>query len=494
MLYFLPFISRRSCIIWVILEKITTKKEAQDMALTEWISERLQHRPDIIAQRIEQEHFVCTIFYLMDAIDLEMLQTHVLRPMMRSFSGNVEQLLSSIYQTRTFFPTTYFIKHTPEESLDGLLCGHALLCISGQTAGILFPFASPAKRDISVSENEKTIRGPKESFVEDIWTNLSLIRQRIKSENLVIEQFIIGSESHTIVMLLYMKGHDNGELVNTLRVKLQNIQTERVPGSSFIEEVLDDRLSSPFPKMLNTERPDVVVSSLFEGRVAILTDGTPNNLIAPATLLAFMQSAEDYYQRYFFSSWIRILRYFFFGVSLILPSAYVAITTYHPEMLPYNMLISLAASRDIVPFPAILEALMMEIAFEVMREAGQRIPTTMGQTISIVGAIVIGDAAVQAGIVSAPMVIIVALTGISSFVVPHFSLTLTIRFLRFALLMISAMFGLLGLLIGVFLIYIHLLSLDSFGTPYLSPLIPYKSEGMKDAVGRFPWTFWLRKK
>lgn len=464
------------------------------MELTQWIRERLQDRLDMVSQRIEQDDFICTIYYMMDAIDLEMLQTHVLRKLLQPYSGRSDERLQSIFQSYTFFPTTYNVTHTPEEALKGLFDGYVLLCISGETAGVLFPFCQKAKREVNVSENEKTIRGPKESFVEDVWTNLSLIRQRIKSENLVVEQFILGSESRTVVLLLYMNGRCDPDMVQQFKSKIRAIETDSVPDSSFLEEVLDERIISPFPKMLNTERPDVVVSSLFEGRLALLTDGTPSNLVAPATLLSFMQSAEDYYQRYFYSSWIRVLRYVFFFVSLILPSAYVAITTFHPEMLPYNMLISLAASRDIVPFPAILEALIMEVTFEVMREAGQRIPTTMGQTISIVGAIVIGEAAVQAGIVSAPMVIIVALTGISSFVVPHFSLTLTIRILRFGLLFISAVFGLLGLLIGVFFIYIHLLSMESYGTPYLSPFIPFKSEQMRDAAGRFPWTNWISKK
>ncbi|MFC3799126.1 spore germination protein [Cohnella sp. GCM10012308] len=461
------------------------------MELAQWLNERLKDRRDIVSQRIDQGKFACTVYYMAEAIDLEMLQTHVLRTLIAPYAGSDQARLSDILEHRSYFPTPYSLTRLPEAALEGLLNGQVVLCIDGETAGVLFPFKKTASRSVTVSENEKTIRGPKESFIEDIWTNLSLIRQRIKSDNLITETFTIGTESHTTVMLLYMKGRCDDELAGTIRSKLQGLKTDRLPGSSFLEEALDDRLASPFPKMLNTERPDVVVSSLYEGRIALLTDGSPSNLVAPATLLSFMQSAEDYYQRYFYSSWVRVLRYVFFGLSLILPSAYVAITTFHPEMLPYNLLISIASSRDIVPFPAIVEALIMEVTFEVMREAGQRIPTTIGQTISIVGAIVIGDAAVQAGIVSAPMVIIVALTGISSFIVPHFSMTLTVRFLRFVLVFISALFGLLGLLIGVFFIYIHLLSMDSFGTPYLSPFIPFKPEQMRDAAGRFPWTKWL---
>ncbi|SFB51340.1 spore germination protein KA [Cohnella sp. OV330] len=458
------------------------------MELAQWLNDRLKTRPDVVSQKIEQGSFSCTVYYMMDAIDLEMLQTHVLRTLLAPYKGSDEERLGDILERRSYFPTTYSLTRSPEAALDGLLNGQAVLCIDGQATGVLFPFQQKAMRSVSAGENEKTIRGPKESFVEDIWTNLSLVRQRVKSDKLVVEEFVIGSESRTTVLLLYMKGSCDEELVREVQKKLKEIRTNRLPGSSFLEEALDDRLASPFPKMLNTERPDVLASSLFEGRIALLTDGSPSNLIAPATLLSFMQSAEDYYQRYFYSSWVRILRYAFFGLSLVLPSAYVAITTFHPEMMPYNLLISVASSRDIVPFPAIVEALIMEVTFEVMREAGQRIPSAIGQTISIVGAIVIGDAAVTAGIVSAPMVIIVALTGISSFIVPHFSLTLTVRFLRFMLLFTSAIFGLLGLIVGVFFVYIHLLSLDSFGTPYLSPFIPYKAERMKDAAGRFPWS------
>lgn len=460
------------------------------MELAQWLSDRLRHRPDVVSQKIDQGKFACTIYYMTEAVDLEMLQTQVLRTLLAPYAGSEEERLADILERRCYFPTTYSLTRAPEAALDGLLNGQAVLCIEGQSAGVLFPFQKKTARSVTAPENEKTIRGPKESFVEDVWTNLSLIRQRMKSEKLMVEQFVIGDESRTTVLLLYMKERCDEELMNTVRTKLQAIRTDRLPGSSLLEEALDDRLASPFPKMLNTERPDVVASSLFEGRIALLTDGTPSNLVAPATLLSFMQSAEDYYQRYFYSSWVRILRYVFFGLSLILPSAYVAITTFHPEMLPYNLLISIATSRDIVPFPAIVEALIMEVTFEVMREAGQRIPTVIGPTISIVGAIVIGDAAVQAGIVSAPMVIIVALTGISSFVVPHFSLTLTVRFLRFMLLFTSAIFGLLGLIVGIFFVYIHLLSLDSFGTPYLSPFIPFKTKRMKDAAGRLPWTRW----
>ncbi|MFC5530824.1 spore germination protein [Cohnella yongneupensis] len=463
------------------------------MELAQWLDERLSGRRDVICQTIDKGSHRFTVYYLSNAIDLTMLQNYVLRPLLERSPTDAKQLHADMFVNNTFFPALSKLARTPDEAMNGLLDGQALLCVSGEPAGLLFPFHQNAGRAVSLSENEKTIRGPKEAFVEDIWTCLSLVRQRVKTDRLVVKEYAIGYESSTHVMLLYIDDVCDPELVANVDKKLGSIHTKRIQDSNFIEEFLDRRFS-PFPIMLNTERPDVASAALFEGRVLILTDGTPSHLIAPATLLAFMQSAEDYYQSFFFSSWVRMMRYLFFFVSLILPSAYVAITTFHPEMLPYYLLISIASSRDIVPFPALVEALIMEVAFEVMREAGQRIPSMIGQTISIVGAIVLGQAAVQAGIVSAPMVIIVAFTGICSYIAPHFSMTLAIRFLRFMLLLTAAMFGLLGLLIGIFFVYIHLLSLESFGTPYLSPFIPYNKQQAKDAVGRFPWPKLIRPK
>lgn len=457
------------------------------MELAQWLDERLSGRTDVVCQTIDTGGLRYSLHYLSGATDLTMLQAYVLRPLLNKPIKDVADHIADMFDRGAFFPTPNTVPKTREEALRGILDGQALLSVAGQPSGILFPFRHTTSRSVSVSDNEKTIRGPKEAFVEDIWMNLSLLRQRVKSNKLQIRQYTFGSDSQTLVMLLYIEGQCDQKLVDNVHAKLNAIPPlSRLEGSNAIEEYLDDRFS-PFPIMLNTERPDVAASALFEGRVLLMVDGTPSQLIAPATLLAFMQSAEDYYQGFFFGSWVRILRYLFFFVSLVLPSAYVAITTFHPEMIPFNLLISIASSREIVPFPALVEALIMELTFEVMREAGQRIPTMIGQTISIVGAIVLGQAAVQAGIVSAPLVIIVAITGISSFMAPHFSITLGIRFLRFALLITSAMFGLLGLLIGVFCVFIHLLSIDSFGTSYLSPFIPFEKGKMRDALGRSSW-------
>lgn len=456
------------------------------MELKETILARVQNRSDVVVQSIETSGQRCSFLYLAGAVNLDMLQRAVIQPLCET-TYPPGAWHNAVYIERSMFSTAYTITADAESAVYALLAGQVVLTVRGSRHALLFPFARKTKRAIDVPQNEKGIRGPKESFVEDIESNLSLIRQRIQSPALKIERMTMGTYTQTVVMLVYIEGLSKPDTVAGLRSELASIQTDKVIASSYLEEMLSKQVYSPFPQVQTTERPDVVAAALLEGRILILVDGTPNPLLLPAPLVVFLQAAEDYYQRYFFSSWVRWIRYLFFALSLVLPSTYVAVTTFHPEMIPFNLLVSVASSREMVPFPAVFEAFMMELTFEVLREAGQRIPTTIGQTISIVGALVIGEAAVQAGIVSAPMVMVVALTGISSFIIPHFALNLAVRILRFMLLLLAGVFGLLGVLVGVFLIYIHLLSLNAFNTPYLTPLVPLKVKGLDDVLARLPW-------
>jgi len=269
--------------------------------------------------------------------------------------------------------------------------------------------------------------------------------------------------------------------------KLSGRNIDDILESSYIEELIQDHPYSIFPQMRNTERPDVVVSSLLEGRVAIITDNTPVALIAPGEFFSLMQTAEDYYNRYAFSSLIRLLRYFCLIIAMLLPALYIAITNYHQEMVPNGLLISIISTRAQVPFPALVEALSMEITFEILREAGVRLPKPIGQAVSIVGALVIGQAAVQANIVSPLMVIVVALTGIATFAIPQFNLSLPVRILRFFLMLLASVFGMYGVMIGILFIMLHLFSMESFGKPYMAPLSPLRTGDFKDTLIRFPW-------
>jgi spore germination protein KA len=263
--------------------------------------------------------------------------------------------------------------------------------------------------------------------------------------------------------------------------------------SGYVEQMIEDETYTPFPTVYHTERPDVIAADLLEGRVAILVDGTPIVLVAPSTFISFMQAAEDYYQRADISTLIRILRFISIFISLLGPSFYIAITTFHQEMLPTELLISLAAQREGVPFPAFIEALMMEVSFEILREASLRMPKAIAQSISIVGTLVIGTAAVDAGIISAAMVIVVAITAVSSFVLPSMAMSMTIRMLRFPMMALGASFGLFGIIVGSIAIIIHMCSLRSFGVPYMSPFAPFISEDIKDTIIRVPqWAMFKR--
>ncbi|QDQ02886.1 spore germination protein [Lysinibacillus fusiformis] len=367
-----------------------------------------------------------------------------------------------------------------------VLNGETVILFDGLATGISASTKGAKDRAIAEPSTESVIRGPRESFTETLRTNTALIRRKIKSPNLWIKTKIIGEVTQTDVSIMYINGIVNDKIVEEVLSRLDRIDIDGILESGYIEDFIQDSKFSMFPTVYNSERPDVIAGELLEGKVAILVDGTPFVLIVPALFTSFLQSAEDYYQHWIISSLVRLLRFFGISLALVAPSLYVAITTFHQEMLPTPMLISIASQREGVPFPAVVEALIMEIAFEVLREAGLRMPRTIGPAVSIVGTLVIGQAAVEAGIVSAVMVIIVALTAICSFLFPAYGLSNTVRVLRFPLMILAAMFGLFGVMFGVMIIILHLCSLRSFGVPYMSPFGPLILKDQKDAMVLFP--------
>ncbi|MDK2925951.1 MAG: spore germination protein [Bacillota bacterium] len=337
-------------------------------------------------------------------------------------------------------------------------------CLFGEEWGqaLLIDTKGWEKRAISEPDTETVIRGPREGYVENLRTNTSLIRRRLRHPNLRIEHLVLGDITNTQVAIVYIKGLANDKLVEEVRRRLMRIKIDGVLESNYLEELIEDAPFSPFPQVGHTERPDRSVANLLEGKVTILTDGTPFALSVPVTLSCFMQSPEDYYERWPVALGIRIFRYLSLFISLFLPSLYVAITTFHQEMLPTALTVSLAMQRERVPYPAVVEALLMQITFEILIEAGVRLPRPLGQAIGIVGALVIGEAAVRAGLISAAMVIVIAATAISSFAVPAFDLAIAVRMLRLPMIFFGAVLGLFGIFAGLLLILIHLASLRSF--------------------------------
>ncbi|MFD0710362.1 spore germination protein [Paenibacillus sp. GCM10027626] len=371
-----------------------------------------------------------------------------------------------------------------------LLSGQLLILAEGSRQCLAVNVSGGERRPVSEPATETVVRGPREGFTESIETNLALLRRKIKNPNLWIENRQIGRISQTDVAIMYLNGIAKEEVVKEVRARLDAIDIDAILESGNIEEMIEDRKASVIPTIISTERPDVVASGILEGRVAIFVDGTPFVLMVPVFFIQFFQAAEDYYNRYTFSV-LRVLRMFAFGISLLGPSLYVALTTFHQEAIPTPLLISLAAQREGVPFPALVEALIMEITFEILREAGVRMPRTIGQAVSIVGALVLGEAAVQAGLVSPAMVIVVSLTAISNFVIPVYNLALAVSMMRFIFMILAATFGFFGISAGLVALLLHLCSLRSFGVPFMSPFAPMSFSGLRDSWLRFP-IYWQK--
>lgn len=368
-----------------------------------------------------------------------------------------------------------------------VLKGDSALLVEGAMETIIIASPGAEKRAIEEAPSEPVIRGPRDSFVEDIEVNVSLIRRRLQHPALKVEPFSLGKYSDTDLVIVYLEGIADDSVVAEVRGRLSRIQIDGILASAQIQELINDAPYSPFTTIQSTERPDRVANSILEGRVAILVDNTPFVLIVPTIFFQFLQASEDYYENYILSTFIRLFRLVAINIVILLPSLYVAVVTFHQEMLPTQLVLSLAGSREGVPFPAFVEALIMEATFEILREAGIRLPRPIGQTISIVGALVIGQSAVSAGLISPAVVIVVAFTAIASFTFPGFQAAFTIRFLRFPLIFLAGALGLFGLVTGLMIILIHAVGLRSFGVPYLSPFAPLTLTDLKDAIIRAPW-------
>ncbi len=375
----------------------------------------------------------------------------------------------------------------------GLLSGGVILLVESLNQAVMVDIRKYTERALEEPPSEVVVRGPREGFTEVLHTNVTMIRRRIKHPKLRFHTVNIGRLTATEVALFYIEGIASPDLVNEVKQRLQRIDIDGIIDSGYLEEFIEDYPYSPFPQILHTERPDRVAASLLEGQVAVLTDGSPFALIMPAQLASFLNSSEDNYDRYILTTGIRLLRWIAFAISLFLPSLYIAVTTFHQEMIPTRLLVSISAYRQGLPFSTLIEALMMEFIFEVLREAGVRLPRAIGQAVSIAGALVIGQSAVTAGIVSPLMVIIVAATGIASFTIPSYSLGISIRLLRFPLMLMAGTFGLFGVSIGFILLVIHTVNLRSFGVPYLSPLSPLHLGDLNDILIRTPqWNMKMR--
>lgn len=378
---------------------------------------------------------------------------------------------------------------TWEDVLKAVLNGRTALFVDGAKQALLVDTREVPARSVTEPEVESVIRGPRDGFTEDLHINTALLRLHLQSPALRFEEIRLGRQSQVPCNIAYVAGIAHPQLVQEVRSRLSRVASRYSfnLGEGALEQLIEDHPFSLFPTIHHSERPDKIVAQLVEGRVAIIVQGTPVVLTVPTLFWEFIQSPEDYYERPYLASFVRMLRFAMLAISLTLPSLYVALVSFHHEMVPPSLALRIAGGREAVPFPAVFEALLMEFSFEVLREAGLRLPRPLGQTISIVGVLVIGQAAVSAGIVSPVMVVVVALTAIASFTTPSYSVAISLRLLRFPMIMVAGTAGLYGIAWFTLVISLHLAALRSFGVPFLSPVVPFFGEDWKDVFVRAPW-------
>lgn len=430
------------------------------------------------------------VIYIDGLVDRELLNRDILQPLMFDLplmKDHVKQdhaSLINLIESSVLTVGQIISTEDIDQVISDVLKGHTAILIEDTPQALLIDAKGWKTRSIEEPKNEVSIRGPKDSFTETLRTNTALLRRKIRDPNLTFEHLQIGERSKTDVLVAYIKGITSDSIIEEIRQRLKRIDTDAILDVGYIEQFIEDNPISLFPTVGISERPDVVAAKILEGRAAILIDGSPMVLTVPFLFLEAFQNPDDYYARPFFATFLRWLRLLGFLLSVNLPAIYVSLTAFHPELYPTQLLVSVAAAKEGIPFPIVVEALLMLILFEILREAGLRMPRPLGQAVSIVGALVIGQAAVSAGLVGAPMVIVVSATAIASFlVVPLADFGALFRLI---MTIAAGFLGLFGILIISLEMLSQLAALRSFGAPYLSPLAPLNMAGLKDTFIRAP--------
>lgn len=374
---------------------------------------------------------------------------------------------------------------TIEDAAQGMLTGDVIFFLEGYEKALKIPDQGYPGRGVYEVESEKVIRGSNEGFSESVKLNTALIRKRLRSPHVKVRESFAGKRTHTNVDLVYLKDLIHPEVLEEIEKRLQEFEIDGTLDSGIIEQLTEKKKYSPFPQFQTTQRPDRAAMAILEGRIVLLSDNSPVALILPATYNSFIQTSDDYYSRWEIASFTRVLRYIASFLAMTFPGLYLAMTNFHTQILPTDLLLSLAASRQGVPFPAVIEVLLMELAFELLREAGVRLPGANGNTIGIVGGLIIGQAAVDANIVSPIVVIVVALTALCSFAVPNEEFATAFRILKFGFILVCGYLGFFGFLMGIMAVLIHLSHLESFGIPYLAPFVGADLNGYQDERDTF---------
>ncbi|WP_240376031.1 spore germination protein [Bacillus piscicola] len=422
-------------------------------------------------------------FFLNGLVDPKEIEEFIINALTNSEENvnknmDIEQLVNDIIPIKNIKAVSMI-----SECVQGLNNGQTLLLVEGIENGFLLDTTKIEHRGVETPQNELVIKGSNEGFVESVAINKALIRKQLRYEKLVSDNVELHNRAADSVSLMYVNDLVDKDVVEDVKKRLRDIDVDTIQNIALLEQYLEERPYSLVPTILYTERPDRVVSYMLEGHVVILAENSPACLVVPVTFWSFFHTAEDNYQRWAYGNFIRIIRLLCFLIAIVTPSFYVAVTTFHIEMLPTDLALAIAAKRETIPFPVIVEVLIMEVAFEILREAGIRVPSPIGPTIGIVGTLILGQAAVEANIISPIMVIVVAITGLSSFAIPDISFSFMIRVIRFGFLLSAAIFGLFGIVICLTLSVAYLTTLHSFGVPFLSPKTPYNPSS-KDLIFR----------
>ncbi len=457
------------------------------------LREALGSSNDVIIREIKispHSNVDAAVIYIDGLVDRNLLNHDILQPLMFNLqiikdnaSHNHTSLIDYI-KSSVLNVGQITVVQDIDRVIAQVLTGHIAILAEGVSRALLIDAKGWETRRIEEPKNELSVRGSKESFTETLRTNTALLRRKIRDPHLTFQSLQIGERSKTDLSIVYIKGITPENLIEEINQRLQRIDTDTILDVSYIEQFIEDSPNSLFPTVGSSERPDVVVARILEGRAAILLDGSPMALVVPFLFIEGFQNPDDYYARPFFATLVRWIRLLGYLLSIYLPGIFVSLKTFHPELFPTQLLISVAAAREGLPLPVVLEALLMLLLFEILREAGLRMPRSLGQAVSIVGALVIGQAAVSAGLVGAPMVIVIATTAIASFLVIPYADSGTLY--RFIMTVAGGLLGLFGIVLVSLEMLSHLASLRSLGVAYLSPVTPLNIRGLRDTFIRAP--------
>ncbi len=455
--------------------------------------EKFANSSDLNVREIKVNGINVSVIIIEGMVSLQVLGNLVFDPLIaNNFPENTSNAdLYNFIEEKTLMAVDQKSFFTFEDMFRFAMSGFVIILIDGINKGLALGAQGFNFRSISEPTNEANERGAKEGFTEPIRINMTMVRRRIKSPFLKFDLMTVGKISKTDICLMYMTNNVSKKLVTDVKNKINTMGLDMVLSSGYLAPFLGGKIKSLFSDVGITERPDTLCAKIMEGRVAIVVDGTPFALIVPYLFSENFQSIDDYCHKPYYASFIRILKYVAFFISILLPGFYVSISTFNPELFPHALLFNVVSSQEVTPFPIVIEALVIHFLYDIMREAGLRLPKPVGHAVSIVGALVIGDAAVTAGLIGSPMVLVVATTAISSFVVPH--LYQAISFLRFVFIILGGIMGIYGLTLGCLVLLVNVCALDSMGVPYMSPIAPFTMYSMRDTFIRKSFKF-LRKK